>query len=159
MEKRFEETGEAPFSGALKSIPLNQGIQLSEVCFRYYKDTDGWDLQDISVDIPAGTMTVIVGPSGAGKSTLADLILGLLSPDRGTVSIDGQVLNGSLLQEWRRSVGYVPQENFLFHDTIRANLLWAFPEATDEEIWSALGLAAAEGICFANATGAEHGGG
>ena len=68
-------------------------------------------------------MTAIVGPSGAGKSTMADLILGLLSPEQGEVRIDDRPLAGERLHRWRRSVGYVSQESFLFYDTIRANLL------------------------------------
>lgn len=89
-------------------------------------------------------MTAVVGPSGAGNSTLADLILGLLSPEKGMVTIDGKALTGSLLHRWRRSVGYVPQETFLFHDTIRANLLWALPNAADADLWSTLRMAAAD---------------
>lgn len=80
-------------------------------------------------------MTAIMDPSGAGKSTMADLILGLLSPDQGTVKIDGKALSGDFLHRWRRSVGYVPQDTFLFHDTIRANLLWARPDAEDKDLW------------------------
>ena len=101
-------------------------------------------MQDANVVIPARSMTAIVGPSGAGKSTMADLLLGLLSPEQGMVSIDGQPLTGEHLHRWRRSVGYVPQDTFLFHDTIRSNLLWALPNAKEADLWSALRLAAAD---------------
>jgi ATP-binding cassette subfamily C protein len=87
-----------------------------------------------------------MGPSGAGKSTMADLILGLLSPDHGTVKIDGNPLSGGFLHRWRQSVGYVPQDTFLFHDTIRANLLWARPDAEEKDLWHVLRLSAADGF-------------
>jgi ATP-binding cassette, subfamily C, bacterial len=91
-------------------------------------------------------MIAIVGRTGAGKSSLADLLLGLLSPDNGTLLVDGIPLDGALLGHWRRSVGYVPQDNFLFNDTIRANLLWAYPEASEDDFREALSIAAADGF-------------
>jgi len=89
-------------------------------------------------------MTALVGASGAGKSTLADLTLGLLTPNTGRVLVDGEPLTGDRLAAWRNSIGYVPQEPFLFHDTIRANLLWARPDATEEDLRVVLRAAAAE---------------
>ncbi len=144
MEKRFEETKEPVSAGAVRPVRLDREIHLSNVSFRYDKGAEIWALRDVDVIIPAGGMTAIVGPSGAGKSTMADLILGLLSPEKGMVSIDGQPLKGSLLHRWRLSVGYVPQDTFLFHDTIRVNLLWALPDAKDADLWTALRMAAAE---------------
>ena len=91
----------------------------------------------------------IVGPSGSGKTTLADLILGLLSPTEGTIFIDGQPLEDELVHHWRSSIGYVPQETFLFHDTVRHNLLWAKRDATEDELWKAIELAAAAGFVSA----------
>ena len=78
-----------------------------------------------------------------GKSTLVDILLGLIEPGAGEVRIDGRRLAGSDLRRWRRSVAYVPQDPYLFHDTIGANLRWARPEATEAELWEALRLAAA----------------
>ena len=94
-------------------------------------------------------MTAIAGPSGAGKSTLADVLLGLLAPGEGKVCVDGVPLTGPNLHRWRRSVACVPQEPYLFHDTIRANLRWAEPRATEAEMWQALRLAAADGFVAA----------
>jgi ATP-binding cassette subfamily C protein len=130
--------------GAIAPIRLDREIHLSNVSFRYDKSDKAWALRGVDVTILARSMTAVVGPSGAGKSTMADLILGLLSPEQGMVRIDGQPLSGELLHRWRHSVGYVPQDTFLFHDTIRANLLWALPDARDRDIWSALRLAAAD---------------
>jgi ATP-binding cassette subfamily C protein len=75
---------------------------------------------------------------------LADLLMGLLMPDAGEILIDGQPLQAQQIHSWRQSVAYVPQETFLFHDTVRANLLWTRPQASDEELWQILRLAAAE---------------
>ncbi len=117
---------------------------MSNVSIRYNKTRHAWALRGVDLMIPARTMTAIMGPSGAGKSTMADLILGLLSPDQGTVKIDGKPLSGDFLHRWRRSVGYVLQDTFLFNDTIRANLLWALPNAEEKDLWRVLRLSAAE---------------
>ena len=121
----------------------------SEAGFGTAAGVAGPALKNVSLDIPAGKMTVIAGPSGAGKSTLADVLLGLLAPGDGEVCVDGVPLAGANLQRWRRSVACVPQDPHLFHDTIRANLRWAQPEATEAEMWQALRLAAADGFVAA----------
>jgi ATP-binding cassette subfamily C protein len=108
MEKRFEAAEEPAPAGAAARVALNREIRLSQVAFRYARNSEIWALRHVNAVIPARKITAIVGPSGAGKSTLADLILGLVSPEQGTVSIDGRSLNGGLLHPWRRSVGYVP---------------------------------------------------
>src|SRR5208283_234533 len=87
--------------------------------------------------------TAILGPSGGGKSTFADLLIGLLTPDKGQILIDGKPLEGNMLHSWRRSVGYVPQESLLFHETLQDNMRWASPESSEEDIWEALELASA----------------
>jgi ATP-binding cassette subfamily C protein len=129
-------------SPADQPLRLDRGIELRQVSFRY--DQTGNDaVHELDLMISARQLTVITGPSGAGKSTLADLIMGLLVPDLGQVLIDGTLLAGQRLHEWRSSVGYVPQETFLFHDTVRANLHWIQPDAGEEELWRVLQLAAA----------------
>jgi ATP-binding cassette subfamily C protein len=144
MEKRFEEMKEPLSITTVSPLKLNREILLSSVSFRYDKNSEIWALRDVDLVIPARGTTAIVGPSGAGKSTMADLILGLLSPEQGTISINGKPLTGELLHRWRRSVGYVPQDTFLFHDTIRANLLCALPDAKDSDLRQVLRLAAAD---------------
>jgi ATP-binding cassette subfamily C protein len=71
-----------------------------------------------------------------------DLIIGLLRPDEGRISIDDVALDAAGARAWRRCIGYVAQDTFLFHDTIRANLRWASPDASDERMWEALATAA-----------------
>ena len=83
-----------------------------------------------------------MGSSGAGKSTIADLLMGLITPEMGRITVDGVPLEHS--QSWRESIGYVAQDTFLFHDTVRANLLWARPDATESELSEVLTMAAAE---------------
>lgn len=144
MEKRFEKMKEPLSMTTASPLKLNREILLSSVSFRYDKNSEIWALRDVDLVIPARGTTAIVGPSGAGKSTMADLILGLLSPEQGTISINGKPLTGELLHRWRRSVGYVPQDTFLFHDTIRANLLCALPDAKDSDLRQVLRLAAAD---------------
>ncbi|HEU5186544.1 MAG TPA: ABC transporter ATP-binding protein [Gemmatimonadaceae bacterium] len=101
-------------------------------------------LRDLTLTIAAGTTTAIVGASGAGKSTLADVVLGLLFAQEGHVEVDGIELTPARARAWRERVGYVAQDTFLFNDTVRANLSWGRPDATDEDIRGALALAAAE---------------
>jgi ATP-binding cassette subfamily C protein len=103
-------------------------------------------LERMTLTIDAGRTTALVGASGAGKSTVADLAMGLLWPAAGRVLVDGSTLDDTMLSPWRHSIGYVPQDGFLFHDTIRRNMLWACPTASDAEIWRCLDTAAATGF-------------
>jgi ATP-binding cassette subfamily C protein len=125
-------------------IVLQQEVRFENVAFRYTAGRETAALRAVNLAIPARRVTAICGPSGAGKSTLADLLLGLLQPSAGRILVDGEPLAGLRLHAWRQSIGYVPQETFLFHDTVRANLLWARQEATEEELRAALRAAAAE---------------
>lgn len=124
-------------------IRFNKSIKLSGVSFAY-RTRGAPSLRDVDIDIPSRKTTAIMGASGAGKSTLADLIMGLLSPDSGSIEIDGVPLDEANRLKWRKSIAYMPQDVFLFHDTIRNNLLWADDEATDEELKMALKFASAE---------------
>jgi ATP-binding cassette subfamily C protein len=124
-------------------LRLQQAVRLDAVSFRYEEAAEP-ALASISLTIPVGQTTAIVGRSGAGKSTLADLLLGLIAPARGRVLVDDVELTPELLPAWRDQIGYVPQDSFHFHDTVRANLLWARPAASEAEVLEALGVAAAD---------------
>ncbi len=93
-----------------------------------------WALQDVSFTIQAGQLAALVGPSGAGKTTITYLIPRLYDPTTGCVQIDGHDLRDVKLESLTRLVGMVTQETFLFHDTVRTNLLYAKPDATQGEI-------------------------
>lgn len=109
-----------------------------------HDDGAGAGLRDLSFEIPFGGVTAVVGPSGAGKSTLADLLIGLRRPQQGRILVDGELLDDGWIQAWKRVVGYVDQDTFLFHDTVAANLRWANPEATLADMHEALAMAAAD---------------
>ncbi|WP_448188463.1 ABC transporter ATP-binding protein [Azospirillum sp. sgz301742] len=122
--------------------PPVRGLTLERVTFGYGADGPAV-LRGIDAQVSMHAVTAVVGPSGAGKSTLADLLLGLSEPDTGRILVDGRPLSGALRRAWRRRVGYVPQEAFLFHDTVRANLLMACPQASDAALWAVLEQVAA----------------
>jgi len=118
-------------------------VRFEDVCFRY-AGPGSFALKHICFVIPAKSMTALVGKSGAGKSTIVDLLLGLLKPDHGTIMADDIVIGEGSLQAWRRSISYVPQESFLFNDTIRENFLIFNPGASEEDMGEALRLSDAE---------------
>jgi ATP-binding cassette subfamily B protein len=93
-------------------------------------------LRDVSLHVPAGTTVAVVGPTGSGKSTLVELIPRLFEAPPGTVFLDGHDIREIPLEVLRRAVGFVPQETFLFSDTVRENVAFGVParEATDERV-------------------------
>ncbi|MGL6279951.1 MAG: ABC transporter ATP-binding protein [Gaiella sp.] len=107
-------------------------VRLDDVWFRY--DDDAWTLADVSFAVPRGTKTAIVGETGSGKTTCAYLVARLYDATEGTVSIDGVDVRELAFPSLAASVGVVSQETYLFHATVRDNLRFARPEATDEEI-------------------------
>ena len=117
-------------------------IEMTDLHFEYLPGEPV--IAGVTLSIPAGQTVAVVGPSGAGKSTLADLVLGLVPPSAGRITVDGMALTQERLPAWSCQVAYVPQDPFLFHETIRANLLWAAPSATEAEMWTALEASAAD---------------
>jgi subfamily B ATP-binding cassette protein MsbA len=115
-------------------ITIREGkIRFENVSFRY--DTEGpYAIRDLDLELPAGQVLGLVGPSGAGKSTLVHGLLRFLAPTSGRIVIDGQDTADVSMRSLRKKVGYVPQEVFLFSDTLRANIALACPEAPIEDI-------------------------
>lgn len=142
LQAYCERTAE-PRYGRSEETELRHGLRFENVSFTY-GEGEAPAIRDLDFEIEAGKTTAIVGPSGAGKSTVADLIISLISPGRGRVLVDGVPLDAGRTRSWRRRIGYVTQDTFLFNDTVKANLLWACPGASDEEIGQALRLAAAD---------------
>jgi ATP-binding cassette subfamily B protein len=109
-------------------------VAFDHVWFRY---GDDWTLQDVSFTVPAGTTTALVGETGSGKTTLAYLVARLYDVTRGGIAIDGVDVRDLSFKALSDLVGVVSQETYLFHDTVRDNLRFAKPNATDEEIEAA----------------------
>lgn len=99
-----------------------------------YEHQPGLGLKDASLKLTCGEWLGLEGPSGSGKTTLVDLVAGLLPPQTGEVRIDGEPLDGMLLEHWRATLAYVGQEGSVFNDSVRANLLAEAVRADDEEL-------------------------
>ena len=125
------------------SLRWGTRVELKDVRFAYGADLPVV-LDGLSLEFEAGKITAVAGLSGAGKSTVADLVMGLLVADSGSVEVDGVTITRQNAREWRRQIGYVSQDTLLFHDSIRANLLWARPGADDEALAAAISAASAE---------------
>jgi len=116
-------------------------LALADVSFRYPK-ADGWSVQNASVVLERGKTYGFVGQSGAGKTTLVNLLLGLIEPTRGAVRIDGAPLSELRLSDWHRRFGYVPQDAFLFDDSLRENIRFGSDET--DEAWMRTAVDAAQ---------------
>jgi len=112
----------------IKHLPLRKSLQLERVEF-HYPDRRLPALHDINLVIPRGTRVAIVGRTGSGKSTLADLMMGLIEPSGGRVTVDGLELLGERLTGWRRSIAHVPQTIFLADSSIAENIALGAPWA------------------------------
>jgi ATP-binding cassette subfamily B protein len=93
-----------------------------------------WTVKDVDLVVPAGTRTAVVGETGAGKTTLGYLVARLYEPQKGTISIDGIDIRQASLASLAATVGVVSQETYLFHSSVRENLRFARPDATDAEV-------------------------
>jgi ATP-binding cassette subfamily C protein len=133
-----EEAREPEVLEGANEVSKSAFVTLWNVSFRYDPGTEAWALKNVSFRIPAGKITALIGPSGGGKSTLADMLMGLIEPERGYIFVGDRLLNEFGAKTWRQHVAYVQQDLFLFPDTLRANILLSKPDATDEEIWEAL---------------------
>ncbi len=110
-------------------------LRMNDVTFGY---REGPVIQKMNLTVPAGSITVIMGPSGAGKTTFVDLVIGLISPQEGAVTIDGIPLPHIDLRAWRGMIGYVPQDTLLLHDTILRNVTFGASDFTEKDAEQAL---------------------
>ncbi len=134
------ETG----ADGLPAEPADGSIDFDHVSFKYNTESREWILEDVSLHIPSGSTVGILGGTGSGKTSLVSLIPRLYEADRGTVLVGGRPVNTYTMERLRESVSMVLQKNTLFTGTIRENLLWGNPQATEEELWAACRAACAD---------------
>ncbi len=121
---------------AAEMPPIDGDIRFDHVTFGYDPATPV--LHDVDLSIQVGETVAFVGPTGAGKSTMAKLVTRFYDPTSGRVLIDGHDIRHVSLDSLRRQLGVVPQEPFLFAGTVRENIAFARPDASDEEVWEAV---------------------
>lgn len=118
----------------LSILPFNKAITLNNIYYTYPNSTRTI-LKDINLIIPAKSSVGFVGTTGSGKTTTADIILGLLEPQKGTLEVDGKVITKLRLRSWQKSIGYVPQHIYLSDDTVAANIAFgAEPKDIDQNM-------------------------
>ncbi|RKZ92106.1 MAG: metal ABC transporter permease, partial [Gammaproteobacteria bacterium] len=121
-------------------LNVSQGVvRFENVDFGYQPERQ--ILHQVSFEIPAGKKLAIVGPSGAGKSTLSRLLFRFYDVDKGSVSIDGQSISDVTQESLRQTVGIVPQDTVLFNESIYHNIIYARPDATEDEVFKAAQMA------------------
>jgi ABC-type multidrug transport system fused ATPase/permease subunit len=152
LDKIFDLLDTAPdmvdAPGAIDPGTLRGEIELDGVWFSYAEQTaaedgaapddDLWALRDVDLHVPPGQTLALVGATGAGKSTFAKLVARFYDPQKGIVRVDGHDLRGVQQQALRRQLGIVPQEGFLFSGSVRENVAFGRPEASEEEIEAAI---------------------
>ena len=141
---------EAP--GAVPCPPLGGAVSVRDVTFRY-PGTERVVLDGVSFDVEAGETVAIVGPTGAGKSSVAKLLARIYDPDVGVVAVDGVDIRSYELEPYRRRLGVVPQEAFVFRGSIASNIAFGHPDATREEIVEAARAVGAYSVLAAMSDG------
>jgi len=146
LDKIFDLLDTAPdmvdAPGAIDPGTLRGEIELDGVWFSYADDEEPadetWALRDVDLHVPPGQTLALVGATGAGKSTFAKLVARFYDPQKGTVLVDGHDLRGVQQRALRRQLGIVPQEGFLFSGSVRENVAFGRPEASEKEIEAAI---------------------
>lgn len=133
-EEIFIENGKAEFT---------QSIEFNDVNFSYNQHDV---LKKVTFELPASGLCALIGPSGAGKTTLSDILCGLNAIDSGKITIDGDAFDKIDVKLWRQRIGYVPQELFLFHDSIAKNVTLGDSSISPERVIQALNDAGALGF-------------
>lgn len=143
--ERLMELEELPMEPTGEAVRMvgKAGVRLSDVSFQY-DDGEEEVITHLTEDFPPGSLTAILGETGAGKTTLVRLILALVRPTAGRVTLYDGMREVEVSPQTRGNLVYVPQGNTLFSGTIRDNLLLGRPDATDEELWEVLRIACAE---------------
>lgn len=132
--KRLEEINEYDYEKNTKEVknPLTKSIKIEGLSFQY-PESDEYVLRDINLEIKKGEAIGFVGGSGAGKSTLIDIIIGLINPTSGTISVDQKSIYDDLTG-WQLNIGYIPQSIFLADDTVKANIAFCLDEVDEKRL-------------------------
>ena len=138
----LDEPPEITDRPGISALPQTQGFLKIEGLSFAYSPEGPKVLRQISLELNPGGTYLITGKTGAGKTTLAMLLVRLLEPSAGSIALDSREIHGLPLAQLRKTVSLIPQEPFLFSETLRANLLLAKPEADEKELWQVLQLAA-----------------
>lgn len=131
----LEAVAEREDSSQLPTVSLRESLEFDSVSFAYEDDLI---LRSVSAKLHRGRFVTLTGSSGSGKSTMTDLITGLLRPTEGRILVDGVDLRSASTFEWRRTIGYVPQDSMLFSDTIRQNVTLGEIALGDDDVRKAL---------------------
>ena len=141
----LEEQPEITDSAADPALTVENGeVDFDHVYFKYHKDSDAWNLEDICLHIDSGMTVGILGGTGSAKSTLVSLIPRLYEATEGVVSVGGHDVREYTMEALRQGCAMVLQKNTLFSGTIRENLLWGDPNATEDQLWTACRAACAD---------------
>jgi ATP-binding cassette subfamily B protein len=156
LDKIFDLLDEQPdivdAPDALELPPIRGELRLDDVSFRYAPvrgadpEQAAWALRDVDIVVPPGQTVALVGETGAGKSTLAKLVARFYDPTDGRVLVDGHDLRDVTMHSLRSQMGIVPQEGFLFSGTIRDNIAFGRPSASDEDVAAAARAVGADGF-------------
>lgn len=146
MERAFTQVDMRPevrdLEGAIPLPPFRHEVRFRNVFFGY--DPEHPVLRGVALEARAGTITALVGPTGSGKSTLVSLLLRLFDPDQGSIELDGRDIREVRLDSLRANVSIALQENLLFATSVRENIRYAVPEASDEQVREAARVACAD---------------
>lgn len=139
-EKVYDESGKRTIASGKTVIPkFTRAIEFKDVSFSYENGKDV--LTDITLTIPKGKITAFVGPSGAGKSTLVNLIPRFYDVSSGSILVDGMDLRSLSLKEWRRKIGFISQDVFIFNMSVKDNIRYGHPEISDKNVVEAARMA------------------
>ena len=143
MTKVLDEPRLVEDAPGAPELQVTEGaVDFERLAFRYEDAAEGdYVFRDLTLSVPAGQRVGLVGRSGSGKTTLTKLLLRLSDVQEGHIYVDGQDISACVQQSLRRQIAYVPQEALLFHRSIRENIAYGRPDATDEEIREAARLA------------------
>ena len=131
LENEYQNVRKDILNSTIEKVPLHKTISIKDLHYHYPNQEDQ-AIDGISMDIERGSAIAFVGESGAGKTTMADLILGLLEPQKGVISVDDVDIETNI-RGWQQNIGYIPQQIYLLDDTIRKNIAFGIPEDKIDE--------------------------